>query len=317
MIAPVVTTDRLILTGHHPDHLDPLAAMWADPAVYTMIGGVPRSREEVWLRLLRSIGQWQAFGYGSWVFCAPDGTVLGEGGLMEARRTIDPPLTLPEANWVLAPHAHGRGFAQAAMAAALGWAYLDSGALYRVVGHAAEAAGIDLDDGVALAALARRLDIRFDGERILVDGREVSDAVRSAAAGVAASRVAVHAPLRAALLQRQRVFREAPGLVADGRDMGSVVFSDACLKVYLTASVAARALRRYKQLQDKHLNQKDGGVSLAALEQELVERDARDAARATAPLKICPGAVVIDSSELGIDAVVARVMQAVRDAGLS
>ena len=122
MIAPVVTTDRLILTGHHPDHLDPLAAMWADPAVYTMIGGVPRSREEVWLRLLRSIGQWQAFGYGSWVFCAPDGTVLGEGGLMEARRTMDPPLTLPEANWVLAPHAHGRGFAYAAMTAALGWA---------------------------------------------------------------------------------------------------------------------------------------------------------------------------------------------------
>ena len=122
MIAPVVTTDRLILTGHHPDHLDALAAMWADPAVYTMIGGVPRSREEVWLRLLRSIGQWQAFGYGSWVFCAPDGTVLGEGGLMEARRAMDPPLALPEANWVLAPHAHGRGFAQAAMAAALGWA---------------------------------------------------------------------------------------------------------------------------------------------------------------------------------------------------
>ena len=213
--------------------------------------------------------------------------------------------------------ASGKGTIAQGVAAALGWAYLDSGALYRVVGHAAEAAGIDLDDGVALAALARRLDIRFDGERILVDGREVSDAVRSAAAGVAASRVAVHAPLRAALLQRQRVFREAPGLVADGRDMGSVVFSDARLKVYLTASVAARALRRYKQLQDKHLNQKDGGVSLAALEQELVERDARDAARATAPLKICPGAVVIDSSELGIDAVVARVMQAVRDAGLA
>ena len=122
MAAPVLSTDRLVLTGHHPDHLDALAALWADPAVYTMIGGVARSREEVWLRLLRSIGQWQAFGYGSWVFCAPDGTVLGEGGLMDARRAMEPPLTLPEANWVLSPLAHGRGLAHEAMAAALGWA---------------------------------------------------------------------------------------------------------------------------------------------------------------------------------------------------
>jgi cytidylate kinase len=133
---------------------------------------------------------------------------------------------------------------------------------------------------------------------------------------VAASRVAVHPALRAALMQRQRAFRNAPGLVADGRDMGSVVFSDAPLKVYLTASVAARALRRHKQLQNKALNGNQDGVSLPALEQELVTRDARDAARATAPLKVCPGAVVIDSTELGIDAVVDAVMQAVRDAGL-
>ena len=218
--------------------------------------------------------------------------------------------------------ASGKGTIAQRVAARLGWAYLDSGALYRVVGHAAVHHGVDLDNGTALAELAQRLDIRFDGERIVVDGRDVSDAVRSAAAGVAASRVAVHPPLRAALLQAQRAFRDAPGLVADGRDMGSVVFSDARLKVYLTASVSARASRRYKQLQakallqDKPLNGNEDGGSLAALERELAERDARDAARATAPLKVCPGAVVIDSTELGIDAVVERVMQAARDAGL-
>ncbi|MBU3693218.1 MAG: 3-phosphoshikimate 1-carboxyvinyltransferase [Rhodocyclaceae bacterium] len=212
--------------------------------------------------------------------------------------------------------ASGKGTIAQRVAAALGWAYLDSGALYRVVGHAAETAGIDLDDGVALAALACRLDIRFAGERIMVDGADVSAAVRSAAAGTAASRVAVHPALRAALLQRQRAFRNLPGLVADGRDMGSVVFSDARLKIYLTASVAERARRRHLQLQNKTLNHKGDGVSLAALEQELAERDARDASRLTAPLKVCPGAVVIDSTELGIDAVVDRVMQAARDAGL-
>lgn len=122
MTAPTLATDRLTLTGHHPDDLDALAAMWAEPAVYTMIGGVARSPEEVWLRLLRSIGQWQAFGYGSWVIRDADGTLVGEGGLMEARRAIDPPLRLPEANWVLAPQAHGRGYAHEAMAAALAWA---------------------------------------------------------------------------------------------------------------------------------------------------------------------------------------------------
>jgi cytidylate kinase len=191
-----------------------------------------------------------------------------------------------------------------------------------VVGQAATAAGIDLDDGAALADLATRLDIRFSGDRILVGGADVTHAVRSAAAGSAASRVAVHPAVRSALLQRQRAFRAPPGLVADGRDMGSVVFSDARLKVYLTASVAERARRRHAQLlspsnnTDKPLNQKGVDGSLAALEQELSERDARDASRPNAPLKVCPGAVVIDSTELGIDAVVEKVMQAARDAGL-
>ena len=213
--------------------------------------------------------------------------------------------------------ASGKGTIAQRVAQRLGWAYLDSGALYRVVGHAATQHGVDLDDGEALARLAQRLDIRFDGERIVVDGADVSDAVRSAEAGVAASRVAVHPALRAALLQRQRAFRSMPGLVADGRDMGSVVFSDAPLKVYLTASVAARAQRRLLQLQTKGLSDKGNGVSLAALEQDLADRDARDASRPTAPLRVSPGAVVIDSTELGIDAVVDRVMQAARDAGLA
>jgi len=119
---PILRTDRLTLTGHRIDDLDELAEMWAEPAVYTMIGGVARSREEVWIRLLRSIGQWQAFGYGSWVLRDAMGTFVGEIGLMEARRAIDPPLTVPEVGWTLAPAAHGRGFAGEALAAILGWA---------------------------------------------------------------------------------------------------------------------------------------------------------------------------------------------------
>lgn len=120
MIAPTLHTNRLLLRGHAPDDLDILTAMWNAPAVYGMIGGAPRPREEVWIRLLRSIGQWQAFGYGSWVVCDASG-VVGEVGLMEARRAIDPPLAVPEVGWTLAPAVHGRGYAQEALTAALGW----------------------------------------------------------------------------------------------------------------------------------------------------------------------------------------------------
>ncbi|MCP3736041.1 GNAT family N-acetyltransferase [Sphingomonas sp. RP10(2022)] len=122
MTAPTLRTDRLTLAAHHPDDLDDLAAMWAHPAVYGMIGGTARSREEVWIRLLRSIGQWQAFGYGSWVVRDHAGGFVGELGLIEARRAIDPPLTLPEMGWTLAPHVHGRGYAHEALVAVLGWA---------------------------------------------------------------------------------------------------------------------------------------------------------------------------------------------------
>lgn len=120
MTAPELRTDRLVLRPHAPADLDVLTAMWNAPEVYRMIGGAPRPREEVWIRLLRSIGQWQAFGYGSWVVCDATG-VVGEVGLIEARRAIDPPLALPEVGWTLAPAAHGKGYAHEALAAALGW----------------------------------------------------------------------------------------------------------------------------------------------------------------------------------------------------
>jgi len=121
MTAPILRTDRLLLAGHRPDDLDAIAAMWAHPAVYGKIGGVARSREEVWIRLLRHIGQWQAFGYGSWVLRDYAGGFVGEAGLMEARRAIDPPLALPEMGWTLAPAVHGRGYAREALDAILGW----------------------------------------------------------------------------------------------------------------------------------------------------------------------------------------------------
>ncbi len=122
MTVPTLRTDRLILRGHAPGDLDDLTAMWGDPAVYAMIGGVPRSREDVWLRLLRSVGQWQLFGYGSWVLRDADGALVGEAGLLESRRAIDPPLAWPEMGWALAPAAHGKGYAAEALAAILAWA---------------------------------------------------------------------------------------------------------------------------------------------------------------------------------------------------
>lgn len=121
--APLLRTSRLVLTGHRPADLDALATMWSDPRVYSRIGGQPRHREDVWIRLLRSVGQWTVFGFGSWVVReAADGPALGEVGLMEARRVIDPPLDAPETGWTLSPDRHGQGFAYEAMAAALGWA---------------------------------------------------------------------------------------------------------------------------------------------------------------------------------------------------
>jgi cytidylate kinase len=189
------------------------------------------------------------------------------------------------------PSASGKGTVAQLVAAALGYHYLDSGALYRLVALAATARGVDLVDEPALAVLAAGLDARFAGGEIWLDGRRVTEEIRTEACGVASSRVAAVAGVRAALLDRQRAFRQPPGLVADGRDMGSVVFPDAYLKVFLTAAVEARAARRYKQLNDKGIP-----ANIDTLLLDLRERDARDAARAVAPLRPAPDAKLLDTT---------------------
>ena len=200
------------------------------------------------------------------------------------------------------PTASGKGTVAQRVADALGWHYLDSGALYRLTALAARRAGVALDDEAALAGLAANLPVEFSGGRMLLAGNEVTDAIRAEAVGEAASRIAVLGALRAALLDRQRDFRRAPGLVADGRDMASVVFPDASLKVFLAASAEARAERRYKQLIEKGFS-----ANLKDLLSDLRARDARDAGRTHAPLVAAEGAVVLDSTPL----TVAQTVQAV------
>ena len=207
------------------------------------------------------------------------------------------------------PSGSGKGTISRRVAQRLGWELLDSGALYRLVAVGAMRAGIEGDDVAGHAALAQRMTVRFgsrpDGaERILLDGDDVTSEVRSEGAGGGASRVAAWEPVRSALLQRQRDFARPPGLVADGRDMGTVVFPSAQLKIFLTASAEERALRRYNQLKDK-----GSGVSLPALSREIAERDERDTRRALAPLKAANDAIVVDSTSLDIDQVVERVME--------
>ena len=207
------------------------------------------------------------------------------------------------------PSASGKGTVAALVAQALGFHYLDSGAIYRVTAHAAQRAGLSLDDEAVLAELARGLDLRFEGGEVFLDGEAVGDAIRTEEAGRAASKIAAMPVLRAALLERQRAFRQAPGLVTDGRDMGSVVFPDATVKIFLTASREARAQRRYKQLIEKGFD-----ANLAALFQDLSERDARDAARAAAPLKQTADAALLDTSGLTISQAVERVLKGYRTA---
>lgn len=207
------------------------------------------------------------------------------------------------------PSASGKGTVAALVARELGFHYLDSGAIYRVTAHAANQAGVALDDEAGLAALARGLDLRFDGVEVYLNGTPVGDVVRTEEAGRAASRIAALPALRAALLALQRDFRRAPGLVTDGRDMGSVVFPDATVKVFLTASAEERAQRRYKQLIEKGFD-----ASLAALLQDLRERDARDAARSTAPLRQSADAELLDTTGLTIQEAMARVLRWYREA---
>jgi cytidylate kinase len=202
------------------------------------------------------------------------------------------------------PSASGKGTVARLVAERLGFHFLDSGALYRLVALAALRAGVDLADEAGVAALARDLDMRLQGEEALLGGERVTDAIRTEECGSAASRVAAYPNLRAALLGRQRAFRRPPGLVADGRDMGSVVFPDATLKVFLTASAEARAERRYKQLMEKGIH-----ANMALLLQDIRERDARDSAREAAPLQQVSDAQRIDTTPLSISQVVDRVLE--------
>jgi cytidylate kinase len=207
------------------------------------------------------------------------------------------------------PGGSGKGTIAREVARRLGWHALDSGALYRLVGLAALGRGVSLDDGAGLARIAGTLDARFepgsDGEgAVLLDGRAVTGELRSESAGQAASRVAAIPAVRQALIARQRAFRRPPGLVADGRDMGSNIFPDARLKVFLTASVEERARRRHNQLK-----QKGNDVSLPALSRDMAERDRRDSERSVAPLRACPDARTLDSTGMSISEVVATVLQ--------
>jgi cytidylate kinase len=206
------------------------------------------------------------------------------------------------------PSRSGKGTIARQVAAALGWHLLDSGALYRLLALAARRRRIDLDDAVRLAELATSLDVRFgvdaDGEELVwLDGEAIGGELRSEEAGRGASTVAALQPVRDALLTLQRSFRKRPGLVADGRDMGTHVFPEAELKVYLTASAEERAQRRHKQLKDKGID-----VSLAALSRDIEDRDRRDSERSVAPLRPAEDARILDSSDQSIDAVTETVL---------
>lgn len=205
------------------------------------------------------------------------------------------------------PAASGKGTIAAGVARALGFHHLDSGALYRLVALKALTGGIALDDEASLAAAATSMTFHLGEERIVLDGADVTAELRSEAVSATASRVAALAPVRLALLSRQRSFRRPPGLVADGRDMGTVVFPDAALKVYVTASAEERASRRYKQLIEK-----GNSVTLDNLLRDIRERDARDTGRAAAPLRPAEGAIVLDTTSLSIEAGIAFVVERYR-----
>ena len=201
------------------------------------------------------------------------------------------------------PSGSGKGTLSRKLAQHLGYAFLDSGALYRILALTARKHAVELDDVARLVELAVDLDVTFDiashhGERVLVEGQDVTLDVRTEACGNDASKIAALPQVREALLKRQRGFRRSPGLVADGRDMGTVVFPDAKLKIFLTADQEERARRRHKQLKQQGI-----GVSLTSLLKELAERDKRDANRGVAPLKPAADAIIVDSTALSIQEV--------------
>jgi cytidylate kinase len=214
------------------------------------------------------------------------------------------------------PSGSGKGTVAGLLAKQLGWNLLDSGALYRLLAFAAGNHGVDLTNEESLKLLAAHLDVQFiasgngQGQRIILEGEEVTDLIRNEQIGAGASQVASLPAVRDALLQRQQAFQEMPGLIADGRDMGTVVFPDAPLKIFLTASAEERARRRYLQLKAK-----GDDVNLASLLDEIQARDERDAQRAVAPLKSAADAIVLDSTELSIEKVLERILSevAIRD----
>ncbi|MAY42741.1 MULTISPECIES: (d)CMP kinase [unclassified Neptuniibacter] len=214
------------------------------------------------------------------------------------------------------PSGSGKGTICQLLARELGWELLDSGALYRLVGLAARHHGVELDDEEALVVLAAHLDVQFiardeDVVQIILEGEEVTDAIRTEVVGSDASIVAAIPSVRDALLERQRAFAEMPGLIADGRDMGTVVFPNAALKVYLDASAEERAERRYNQLINKGL-----GANLQAILGDIQARDDRDMNRAVAPLKPAADAVILDTTTMSIKEVLAAVMDEARHKGL-
>ncbi|WP_313316011.1 (d)CMP kinase [Stutzerimonas nitrititolerans] len=210
------------------------------------------------------------------------------------------------------PSGSGKGTVAALLAAKLGWKFLDSGALYRLLAFATRNHGVDLTNEEALKVLAAHLDVQFDtaesgqGMRIVLEGEDVTEAIRNEVVGAGASQVAALPAVREALLQRQKAFREAPGLVADGRDMGTVVFPDATLKIFLTASAEERARRRYLQLKAK-----GDDVNLASLLDEIRARDERDTQRTVAPLKPADDAIQLDSTALSIEQVLGQILSEV------
>ena len=213
-------------------------------------------------------------------------------------------MTAPPVIAIDGPAASGKGTVAQAVAEALRLHYLDSGSLYRLVALKAAREGVAATDAPGLAALARSLDAAFDHQRIVLDGSDVTGELRGEPVSAAASRIAVFPAVREALVGRQRTFRRPPGLVADGRDMGTVVFPDAVLKIYLMASAEVRAGRRYKQLIEK-----GNSVTLEGLLLDIRERDARDSARAAAPLKAAADALILDTTDLTIAASIAFVLE--------
>ncbi len=202
------------------------------------------------------------------------------------------------------PSASGKGTVAQRVAERLRFHYLDSGALYRLVAYTAIQSEVDLTDETELSGIARDLDVVFTGAKILLKGEDVADAIRAEVCSNGASKVAAYPQVRASLLDRQRAFRQMPGLVADGRDMGSVVFPDAALKIFLTADAETRAQRRYKQLMEKGID-----ANISTLLQDIRDRDARDINRSVAPLQQGADAILLDTTSLNIAQAVDEVLR--------